>query len=227
MDQDYLPSPEIRFYNRLKNFFRQFENRLTSRRMVLLRSVIDHFYRQGKYLAFDILGSMNFGISQQASDVDIVLYYHDYSLQPASEERTSQQLIRSIHKHFERLRGKFDYAPDVQVVDYINLKRIEMSIFHENPACVQLQSFLLYRTIGRAVHYRLLREKEDMLVTKPDLMMYLEESMRDTFRELLTNPTSRYSFTKYRERFQEQGLDIPVDIQEMFQFYLQDELPEL
>jgi hypothetical protein len=170
---------------------------------------------------------MNFGMSQVTSDLDLILYYEEYKLNPHWENRKAEIIQKKVADYYNNVLKRGTEKFSIQFVDSINLKRVELSILSENPYCLHLQSFLLYRTICRGINYRIMREKEKLLLQKPELMMYLEEYMKDTFRELLTNPTSRYSFQKYRERLKYYGKEIPLDIQEMLNFYLDDKLENI
>lgn len=226
MDHDYLPSPEIRFYKRLKSFFRKFETEFSLKRIEFTRDVIEYLYQDGDLVGFDILGSINFGMSHQESDLDLVVYYESPALSGLEARRYAKTLQKKVLEYQSQNKtGLNDYK--VQFVDYINLKNVELSILTENPYCSELQSFLLYRTICRGIHYRIVRPYERMLLERPHLMMYLEDAVKDSFREIITNPTSRFSFTKYKERLEYDGKRIPNDIKEMLNFYLDGKLDEL
>src|SRR5690606_25512997 len=60
---------------RLKNEYRNFDTKHALRRMQFFRSLVSAMSASGRKFALDLLGSINFGIVEENSDADVILYY--------------------------------------------------------------------------------------------------------------------------------------------------------
>ncbi|MBZ0254106.1 MAG: metallophosphoesterase, partial [Candidatus Methylomirabilis sp.] len=68
---------EVRIFNRVKSYFRGFDTEESRARVAALRRLYRDFAERGVEVAFDILGSVNFGMTDATSDLDLVVYVRD------------------------------------------------------------------------------------------------------------------------------------------------------
>lgn len=205
---------EIRDFNRVRDFFRGYETKETRKRINDLRGVYRTLRDRGELIAFDILGSVNFGMSEQKSDVDLVLYRRCPCKHSLPE--TTCALPVTLFEKFNRLGERYH----VEVIDCVNLNRVEASIREGDPNCQALQRFALYRSICRPINVRMIRETENLLRASPDLKKKVEYLLKDYFRATVLSHSHIYSFKKYEVRLHDQGVNLPPNIVEKLHSYL-------
>ena len=127
------PFPENEVFNRflgLKNHFREFQTQESRRRTTEISQLARLIQDSGDKISFDLLGSVNFGMAEATSDVDMVLYLDCGHDEEATYENCpmwrfyESLLITSILREFT------DRPYHIQVVDCINLFRLEKAILN-------------------------------------------------------------------------------------------------
>ncbi len=201
--------PEILLFNKLKFYFRRFETGEAEQRVEDLRKVVDYLYAEGYQAAFDILGSVNFGISYSESDLDVVAYTF-----------VGKSVMRPLAA--EAFRNVIGDKYKVEMTDIIDLNRVQESILHRNVDCYELQRFVFYRAIGRPVNLRLLRHFDD-LIERHKLAVVVEKQMREYVQILQTTTSQKNSFDKYESRLRDIGAKIPSHIEKKIRRYLLQE----
>ena len=172
----------------------------------------------------DVLGSVNFGISQSDSDIDVVLYVRckDRYLEcngkclGGSEMcdylKNADEMIREI------LKDKYDY----HILDYIDLNRVEDSIREKNYESQILQRFVFYRSTCRPINYRVIAPTEDMLNQDIMFRKEVEGSLQLYFKIFATTSRHIKSFMKYEARLADFGIKLPNWIREKIKLYLRE-----
>lgn len=204
--------PEIVLFNKLKFYFRRFETGEAEQRVEDLRKAVDELAAEGYQVAFDVLGSVNFGISFADSDLDAVAYtFVDKSFIKLVLRDVFQKVIGEKYK--------------VEMTDVIDLNRVRESILHHDSNCDETQRFVFYRAIGRPVNLRLLRQFDDLLERTPDFRREVEEKVREYIKVLQTTSSQTLSLRKYESRLRDLGAKIPPHIEKKIKQYLQLEVP--
>jgi Icc-related predicted phosphoesterase len=204
--------PEIVLFNKLKFYFRRFETGEAEQRVEDLRKAVDVLGAEGHQFAFDILGSVNFGISFAESDLDAVAYtFLDKSFVKILLRDSFQKVIGDRYK--------------VELTDIIDLNQVRESILHQDSNCDETQRFVFYRAIGRPVNLRLLRQFDDLLERNPDFRREVEEKVREYIKVLQTTSSQTLSLRKYESRLRDLGTKIPPHIAKKIKQYLQLEVP--
>ena len=206
--------PEILLFNKLKFYFRRFETGEAEQRVEDLRLVVDRLHAQGCEAAFDILGSVNFGISYANSDLDVIAYGR-------GEVNALRQQVT------DACSAVIGDRYNVEVTDCMDLNAIEQSILARNSECEQTQRFVFYRAIGRPVNLRMLRHFDDLLEDDEDFRHEVEEQVREYIKVLQLTSSQRNSFEKYETRLRDVGTHLPAHIERKIRQYLQleDQLP--
>jgi hypothetical protein len=205
---------QIRDFRSVRNFFRSYGTEASERRMRDLRRVYRKLQTQGEEVAFDVLGSVNFGMSESGSDVDLVLYRRCNCRHALPE--TSCTLPRTLWDCFRDLEKSYH----VDVTDCVNLEKVESSIRDEDAECQALQRFVLYRFICRPINLRMIRRTENLLLEKPGLRRKVEFMLKDYFNMMVLSQSHILSFKKYETRLHAQGAKIPDRIEKKLQAYL-------
>jgi len=205
---------QIRDFRSVRNFFRTYETEATTQRIQDLRRVYRKLRRKGENVAFDVLGSVNFGMSEPGSDVDLVIYRRCSCMHALPE--TACSLPKELWEGFRGLEDQYT----IDVTDCVNLDRVEASIREENAECPALQRFILYRFICRPINLRMIRETENMLLEKPALRKKVEYLLKEYFNMMVLSQSHILSFKKYETRLHDQGVNLPKGIEEKLQTYL-------
>lgn len=206
---------QVREFNQVRNFFRKYETPETRRRVHDLRRVYRELKAKGEDVAFDLLGSVNFGMSEEKSDVDLVVYRH-CPCEHAFPDTATCSLPRGLWDCFRGLEGGYH----VEVTDCVNLNRVEASIRAGDSSCANLQRFILYRSICRPINLRMIRETENLLLGQTALKRKVEYLLRDYFKSLVLAPSNIYSFKKYEARLHDQGVNLPPTVLRKLESYL-------
>ncbi len=210
----YTHIPEIILHNEIRQFFRSFQTRETEDRLDKLERVVKLLEGYFETIAMDVMGSVNFGLSQPQSDIDMVLYLRcgrscDDNQGYCPTLETARQMIH------ERLGDKYKF----QIIDCVDLTLVEKSIREKNYECEATQRFLTHRLMGRPINYRVIAPVEDLLNTDMEFRKELEGSIQAFFK-IFTNTSQHVrSFEKYELRLQSLGIRIPDAIREKIRDY--------
>ncbi len=213
----YSHIPEIKLYNEIKQFYRMFQTRETEDRLDMLEQVA--LLMEDKIqddIAMDVVGSVNVGLSEEGSDIDFVLYLRCDSscvegFSQCERYRQAEAMIREI----VGVRFK------AEIVDCVDLNRVEKSIWERNYECETTQRFVSYRSLCRPINYRVISPIEDLLNQDMDYRQELEGSIRSYFKIFLTTSQQVRSFQKYEARLNEIGIKTPDFIRGKIRQYLQ------
>ena len=210
-------------YLELKEGYRYFDTKESLRRMQVLRSITLNSGENGRQIAFDMLGSINFGIVEENSDIDLVLYH---SCDSHNEEHASGEdcpLILGIKDTVEAEVRKNLGDVKIEFLDILNLttlKTVSHSIPSAWPENDQVVRFLFYRLIGRPVNRPLLHGLLHKFTQNPELMDRFDALGSDFMEYFLKTGSHQHSFYKYNERIKNQGLALPWKLKQDFNNYL-------
>lgn len=213
--EKYSHIPEIELFLDIRNFFRRFQTKESDRRLEELESILEKITVSHGDVAFDVMGSLNMGLSGVSSDIDIIIYLRiDDSCTGDCLNCSEYNTIRPLlEKH---LKGKYKF----QILDCINLNIVEKSIREENYECEVTQRFVTHRSMGRPVNYRVIAPVEDMLNKNMEFRKEVEGSVRSYFKILMTTTSHSSSFDKYMTRIKSLGVKIPDSINLKIKRYL-------
>ncbi|RME93577.1 MAG: hypothetical protein D6767_00680, partial [Candidatus Hydrogenedentota bacterium] len=152
MKNPFPNNPVFQKFLGLKEAFRQFatvESKKRTRELAYIARIIRQY---GDDIAFDILGSVNFGIADDKSDVDMVIYIDCGHEEEATYENCYklwfyERLILNTLV-FEVSESSFQ----IEVVDAINLRALEKAILEEDYDNDIIARFVFYRTICRGIN---------------------------------------------------------------------------
>ena len=213
--EKYSHIPEIELFLDIRNFFRRFQTKESETRMQELEKVLEQITNEHGELAFDIVGSLNMGLSSSSSDIDIIIYMRIENVY-TGECFEGKDYNRTIELLDHYLEGKYSY----QVIDSINLNVVEKSIIDENYECEITQRFVTHRAMCRPVNYRVIAPVEDLLNSKIEFRREVEGSVRSYFKIFMTTTSHSTSFDKYLTRIKSLGVKIPDAINAKIKRYL-------
>lgn len=214
--QKYHHIPEIELFKEIKNFFRMFRTQETEDRLDELDHAIEMLKDKFDDIAMDIVGSVNMGISQESSDIDIVLYLRcGRNCQDMYEQCDYYKSARALLDNIIGDKYKF------QIIDCIDLNVVERSIIMKNYECEVTQRFVAYRSICRPVNYKAIAPIEDILNEDIEFRREMEGSIRSYFRIFATTSQHMRSFDKYESRLKSIGIKLPESIRDKIREYLQ------
>ena len=213
----YSHIPEFELYNDIKDFYRSFQTKETNERLEQLEEVT--FILEQKLqqdVAMDVMGSVNMGLSQHGSDIDFVLYGR--CLGDCGEDFTRclryKELSGLMH---DALGNEYEF----QIMDCINLNRVEKAIRERNYESGTLQLFVAYRAICKPINYRLIVPVEEMLNHDIEFRHEVEGSIRSYLQLFVHTSQHTRSFEKYEKRLRSLGIKLPDSIRHKVQTYLQ------
>jgi len=209
LTQRHTPIPEIRRFKDIRNFFKMYQTEETDRKVAKLARTLESLSNEIPDAAIDIVGSVNLGLAQQSSDVDLVLYI-------CSDEEAcydEDQLCSRFEEVENEIRTKLQGDVDIEVIDNINLNRVMDSIRSDDVECPALQRFVVYRSICRPANYRVIAPAEDMLNENIKLRIEIEKIMAEYLQVIGTTKDTARSFGKYQSRIRSLGVDIPEVLQ--------------
>lgn len=224
----YTHIPEIQLYNEIKQFYRTFQTQATDDRLDSLEQVallIEDKIRGD--IAMDVVGSVNVGMSGEGSDIDLVLYLRCDSSCGDKEGLAQCERYRQAEAMIREILGPKYRA---EILDCIDLNRVEKSIREKNYECEVTQRFVGCRSVGRPINYRVIAPVEDLLNRNMEYRKELEGSIRSYFRIFTTTSQHVRSFRKYESRLNEIGIKLPDSIRGKVRQYLQgteEEPPEV
>jgi Icc-related predicted phosphoesterase len=205
----------IRNFNRIRGFFQKYETQATQARIQELLQFTRSLKKEGHEIAFHLLGSLNFGMAEAASDVDIVLYFRDPKIHVQDDE--AYPIPNFVQQRIGWLK---DQAINLSVCDCLNLTKIEETIHSEDAKSLLLQRFIFYDTICRCVNGQFIKQVENLFIQKGDFRLRVEQELEQYFRMIISTFRHAYSFKKYQMRLQEKGMKVPPYIQEVMWQYL-------
>ncbi len=200
----YSHIPEIVLYNEIRQFFRSFQTQETDDRIEILEKVVKLLEGHLDAVAMDVVGSVNFGLSQSLSDIDLVLYLR---CEDNCSEFNGQcpTLTKMEERISELLEGKYHF----QIIDCVNLDVVEKSIKENNYECEATQRFLAHRLMGRPINYRVIAPVEDLLNSNMEFRKEIEGSVQSFFKIFTNTSQHVHSFKKYELRLKSLGIKIP------------------
>ncbi|MBN2078581.1 MAG: metallophosphoesterase [Spirochaetes bacterium] len=214
--QRYSHIPEIELFKEIKNFFRLFRTQETEDRLDELDNAIELLKGKFDDIAMDIVGSVNMGLSQESSDIDVVLYLRCGQncrdmMEQCDYYKSARALIDTI------IGDKYRF----EIIDCIDLNVVEQSIITKNYECEVTQRFVAYRSICRPVNYKAIAPIEDILNEDIEFRREMEGSIRSYFRIFATTSQHMRSFDKYESRLKSIGIKLPESIRDKIREYLQ------
>lgn len=213
----YSHIPEIQLYNEIKEFYRMFQTQETEERLDKLEQaalLMEEKIRDD--IAMDVVGSVNVGMSEENSDIDLILYFRCDS--GCTEGCVQCERYRQA---VEMIRETLGSRHKAEILDCIDLNQVEKSIREKNYECEVTQRFVAYRSLCRPIHYRVIAPIEDLLNKDIAYRKELEGSIRSYFKIFLTTSEHIRSFHKYEARLRSVGIKLPESIRGKVQRYLQ------
>jgi hypothetical protein len=206
----------IRLFNTLSSFFRRHETEASRTRIAALERFCAEAGAQGNEIAFHLLGSVNFGMATDTSDLDTVLYFRDPGLAIPDDE--SYPVPDYVGSRLAELSGR---GIDLSICDCLNLSRLEEAIAAGDADNMLLQRFIFYLGTCRCVNAQALAEADRLLSDRQPLRYQVESRLVDVFRMMISSFRHYYSFKKYQARLQQKGLTVPPYIEEKIWEYLE------
>jgi Icc-related predicted phosphoesterase len=216
--QQYSHIPEIELFKEIKNFFRMFQTEESELRVEKMEEIVKRIEPVIEDIAMDVLGSVNVGLSQPSSDIDMVLYLRcglqcpDNPMSCSCCKDAAEMIRNALHDEY-----KFE------VLDCIDLNEVEKNIKEKNYESETLQRFVAYRSICRPINYRVIAPLEDMLNQDIEFRKEVEGSIRSYFKIFVTTSQHVRSFKKYENRLKTIGIRLPDSIRRKILQYLQSE----
>jgi predicted nucleotidyltransferase len=217
------PFPENETFKKflgLKDYFRKFTTRETVQRTRALARAARLIQSTGEKISFDLLGSVNFGMAVESSDVDVVMYLDCGHEEEARYDNTPMLRIYESLFFTTILREISNNPFRLQIVDFINLRRLERAIREPGFDDDILARFVFYRTICRGVNKLPIRKYEQAISGNKELFKRIEHNLTEALIELTRSSSHRMSFNKYVSRLKEQDIRIPPSMLEKIQEYL-------
>jgi hypothetical protein len=208
----FADHPLIREFNAIKRYFRQHETEESRSRLLQFRQYARMIGESGADVAFDFVGSINFGQAVPGSDVDIVIYLRCAGECSESCPQTCEFQQEAHRRLLTTLRGETANAPppyEVQVIDTINLTDLDRAIAAGDPEAHILLRFAFYRSICRPVNVKLVRPYQNRLVQNKALIESMRPRLRELFDGLCATSKHHLSFNKYQERLAQMGIRLP------------------
>jgi predicted nucleotidyltransferase len=217
------PFPENETFKKflgLKDYFRKFTTPETVRRTRELARAARLIQATGEKISFDLLGSVNFGMAVESSDVDIVMYLDCGHEEEARYDNTPMLRVYESLFFTTILREISDNPFKLQIVDFINLRRLERAIREPGFDDDIIARFVFYRTICRGVNKLPIRKYEQAISGNKELFRRIEDNLTQALIEFTRSSSHRMSFNKYVSRLKEQNVKIPPSMLEKIQEYL-------
>ncbi|MCX7631728.1 MAG: hypothetical protein N2Z22_00185 [Turneriella sp.] len=220
MRNPFPDNPVFQKFLGLKDYFRKFTTPESVRRTRELARVARILQKTGEKISFDLLGSVNFGMAVENSDVDVVMYLDCGHEEEARYDNTPMLRIYESLFFATILREVSNNPFRLQIVDFINLRRLDRAIREPGFDDDIIARFVFYRTICRGVNKPPIRPYEKAIAGNKELFRRIEETLTAALVELTRSSSHRLSFHKYVSRLQEQNVKIPPSMLEKIQDYL-------
>jgi hypothetical protein len=211
----FADHPAVREYNSLKKYFRQHETRESRSRIHEFRGYVRLISAAGLTVAFDFVGSLNFGQAVLSSDVDCVIYFRcpDHGAENCGPDCRMRAGIGDFLTG--TLAPRLSHHPyNIEIIDFLNLDQLDREIKRGAADSETLLTFAFYRSIGRSVNARLLREYQARLLANRNLVDSLQPQLWSIFDELGRSSHHNMSFKKYQERVTESGGEISPGVRD-------------
>ena len=205
----------IRHFQRVKSFFLGYQTPETQKLINEMRKIYRNIQREGMEVAFDLLGSLSFGMAQKDSDMDLVVYMR--SKDCVLDEEDTCGVPRPLEAVFKALEKS---NLEVEVCDSLDLDRIKEAIEKNDTEDGQLQRFVFYRLVCRPINLRLIKSVENLLMQNEALRREMEEGLEEYLDILVASVRHIRSFDKYKSRLLERGIKITPDVEEALRNYL-------
>lgn len=219
---DLVPKKLGKFslFRDIKTFFLQFETSESKLKVKDLINIARKIQKRGETIAFDLLGSVSFGMSRTKSDVDMVMYHlcpeHwlcDMDVCDRSKHYKEMLLMTILH---EITNSEYNF----EVIDCINL-RIVMEALRKNDAeNDSLIRYIFYRKVSRGINKRLLKSVDGHVNNKPLVKRRVEDKLEELMLSISGSSSQKYSLAKYRDRLNEMGIRLPESIRKKILLYL-------
>lgn len=217
----YSDHPLIRQFNELKRYFRRHETRETRARVLEFREFARIIALAGIDIAFDFMGSMNFGQALAGSDVDLVMYLdcpqheEDCGLDDCPEfQRAKETMLRTLIETYA------DHPYELEVIDCINLRFLEAEMRRCEPESAILLRFAFYRSVCRLANARLVRPYQVKLQKNKQLTDAMRPHLYTIFDSLIRSAPHTHSMEKYQQRLRDIDVKIPGSITERIKQHL-------
>lgn len=206
--------PLIRDFNEIKRYFRLHETHISRERLRDFRRFAHLLQEAGYDVAFDFVGSINFGVAEHTSDVDFVLYIRCENNPTAECDPLHCKTLPAIEKLIlQTLMREYVKEPySTHVVDCINLGQLEQELKNPTPDSSVLFRFAFYRSICRGIHLRVLLPFHRQLLDNQDLLDRMRPELDAIFEGLNQSQQHHMSFEKYRSRLGSRGVQIPPSV---------------
>lgn len=199
-------------YLSLRDYFKQYQTKESQKRKNDFVRIGRILQNSGETISFDILGSVNFGMAETQSDIDMVVYFECDHLEEITPEncpryKAYERLILTTLVHEVAVRPY-----KIEIVDVINLNKlcyaIENKIYDDNI----LARFVFYRIICRAINRRVLRPYEQKLKDNTEFLAKIENELSQALASFNSTSNQTRSFQKYVERLKEMKIPIPYSM---------------
>jgi hypothetical protein len=205
----------IKQIQRVKSFFLGYETPETLVLIDELRNIYREIREQGMEVAFDLLGSLNFGMAEKNSDMDVVVYMRNRDC--VLDDLDTCGVPRPLSAVFKALEER---NLNVEVCDSIDLDRVRNAIETDDLEDGQLQRFIFYRAVCRPVNLRIIKRVENLLLEKEGFRSEVEKGLEDYLEILVSSVRHISSFDKYKSRLRERGITLAPDVEEALRNYL-------
>lgn len=205
----------FRRIQRIRSFFLSHETPQSKALVSRLRSVYRTLEAEGIHVAFDLLGSLGFGMALEGSDMDLVVYLRGLGCD--EDEQGVCRILEPLSRVVGALAAK---GLKAEICDSIDLDRVEEAIIRQDKEHGQLQRFLFYRAVCRPVNLRLIKEVENRLLGKEGFRESVEKRLQEHLKILASSGRHLESWGKYKRRLKEIGVEMPPKVQEALRQYL-------
>jgi Icc-related predicted phosphoesterase/predicted nucleotidyltransferase len=205
----------IGMLQQIRSYFLQYETAETMELIRKLRGVYRDIAEQGMEVAFDLLGSVSFGMAEKGSDMDLVVYLRERDC--LLDDLDTCRIPRPLAAVFEALEKR---ELNIEVCDSLDLDRIRRAIEREDKDDGHIQRFIFYRIVCRPVNLRLIKGVENLLLEKERFRKDVENGLRDYLEILVSSGRHVSSFEKYKSRLRERGIPLSPDVEEAIRHYL-------
>jgi len=220
MTNPFPDNPVFEQFLGIKHYFRQYTTRETVQRTKKLIKIAREMKKDGVEIAFDILGSMNFGMAEEQSDFDMIMYVR---CNHKEEVRAGNpQIIKYKQIVFDLLENEMSFHNvSVDIVDCINLKKLKFVIGNHDFEDPIVARFVFYRTICRGINKKFIRSYEKAIMNNKELFEKIEETLTYSLIEFTKTSTHADSMYKYIQRLKNADIKVPSSIYKKINSYLE------
>jgi Icc-related predicted phosphoesterase len=205
----------IRQLQKIKALLLGYETPETQELVDELRDICRKIREKGMDVAFDLLGSLNFGMAQSHSDMDVVVYMRGRDCVLDHEDTCG--VPPPLAAVFNALKER---ELQVEVCDSLDLDRIERAIEEEDREDGQLKRFVFYRAVCRPVNVRSIKRVENRFLEKERFRNEMERGLSHHIEILISSVRHIESFKKYETRLRERGIPLSAEVKEAIRNYL-------